>query len=367
MITAAITGVGGGVGQSIIKALSLSELNIRTIALDMEPWSAGFYRCHKAYLVPPAGSTHYIDTVADICSKESCDILFPGSDDELLPLANGRHKIEEAGCKVVVSSPDCIQICRDKLRTFLFFHEKTLPFVFTAELRETVSLPPEFKYPAVIKPRDGSSSIGVKVVFSERELLDTEYKEGYIVQEYLVPGSWRKKRSEVTKDDVMIKGMLRQTEEISIQFLVGCNRQILDCFTSINTLRHGVPVYVRPLKDSPAESIARSMVVALAEEGLMGPCNLQCKATQDGTIFFEINPRFTGITAVRAALGWDGPDAIIRHFILDEDSESVRKHLDYDETFLCSRYVSEIIFPAEEHQHLQEYGNITGSGRAISL
>ena len=367
MITAAITGVGGGVGQSIIKALSLSELNIRTIGLDMEPWSAGLYRCHKAYLVPPAVSQQYVDAVADICSKERCDILFPGSDDELLPLANGQHKIEEAGCKVVVGSPDCIQICRDKLRTFLFFRERTLPFVFTAELRETISLPPEFQYPAVIKPRDGSASIGVTVVFSERELTDTEYKEGYIVQEYLVPGSWRKKRSEVTKDDVMIKGMLRQTEEMSFQFLVGCNRQILGSFTSINTLRHGVPVYVRPLKNSPAESIARSMVAALAEEGLIGPCNLQYKETREGAIFYEINPRFSGLTALRAALGWNGPDAIIRHFILDEDSESVRKRLNYDETFLCSRYVSEIIFPAEEHQHLREYGNITGSGRDISL
>jgi len=109
------------------------------------------------------------------------------------------------------------------------------------------------------------------------------------------------------------------------------------------------------------------MVAALAEEGLIGPCNLQYKETREGAIFYEINPRFSGLTALRAALGWNGPDAIIRHFILDEDSESVRKHLDYDETFLCSRYTTEIIFPAEEHQYLQEHGNITGSGRGISL
>lgn len=368
MINVIVTAVGGGVGQSIVRGFKLSDLDIRIIGLDANPWGAGLYRCHKGYLVPAASDEAYINRVVDICKEESADILLPGSDPELPVLARERNKIEKTGCKVLVGSRKSMDICRNKIETFQFFRQKNLPFVSTVKLDDAVDLPASMRFPVLIKPQDGSASVNVHVVFNENELSAFRPREGYIAQEYLIPTSWNKRKSQIAKNDVMThKGILRQTDEISIQFLVGQGGQILDRFTSVNTLEHGVPKLIRPLIDSPADRVALSMVYALIEKGLIGPCNLQCRLTEDGPIFFEINPRFTGITSVRSALGWNEPDAMIRHFILNEDVESVRKRLSYDGKFLCSRDVTDTIFPVREFEQLQKEGRTIGHGKVTSL
>ena len=52
MFNIAVTGVGGGVGQSILKSLENSGYNV--IALDGEVLAAGLYASSKSYLIPYA-------------------------------------------------------------------------------------------------------------------------------------------------------------------------------------------------------------------------------------------------------------------------------------------------------------------------
>ena len=68
MYNIAITGVGGGVGQSILKSLTNTDYNL--IALDGELLGAGLYTTETAYLIPYANDSNYINKLLEICKNE---------------------------------------------------------------------------------------------------------------------------------------------------------------------------------------------------------------------------------------------------------------------------------------------------------
>jgi carbamoyl-phosphate synthase large subunit len=57
--------------------------------------------------------------------------------------------------------------------------------------------------------------------------------------------------------------------------------------------------------------------VALAI-GAKGPVNMQCRVVGDTIYIFEINPRFSGTTSLRAMMGFNEPDILIRIHLLGE-------------------------------------------------
>ena len=85
-----ITGVGGGVGQSILKSLSGSEFKL--VAMDSSPLAAGLYMNGKPYLGFPASDSRYIDRLIQICKMENVGLIFPGHDVELKPLAASKER-----------------------------------------------------------------------------------------------------------------------------------------------------------------------------------------------------------------------------------------------------------------------------------
>ena len=49
----AVSGVGGGVGQSILKALAIGSLPVEVYPVDITPFSAGLYRGVQGAVLPP--------------------------------------------------------------------------------------------------------------------------------------------------------------------------------------------------------------------------------------------------------------------------------------------------------------------------
>ena len=64
METVLVTGVGGGAGQSILKALNLGNYNV--IAADSSALGAGLYFGNKSYLVPNANEESYVPEILKI-------------------------------------------------------------------------------------------------------------------------------------------------------------------------------------------------------------------------------------------------------------------------------------------------------------
>jgi len=170
----AVTGVGGGTGQSIVRALQDDPRVAAVMGLDMNPYSAGFAWCDASHVVPVATSDEYVEKVATICARESVDVLIPGSDPELRPLSMARERLLDSGTDTIVSSPQVITICYDKLEMARFLASVGLPLARTEPVTEARRLADEVGYPLVIKPMCGSASRDVHIVFSEDELAPYE-------------------------------------------------------------------------------------------------------------------------------------------------------------------------------------------------
>src|SRR5688572_9331554 len=88
MINVLVTGVGGPLGQALIKALRQSSLECRIFGCDRFDLSVGLHWVERGYVLADCGRTEeYIAGVRRVCEAEEVQAVLPGSDRELEILA----------------------------------------------------------------------------------------------------------------------------------------------------------------------------------------------------------------------------------------------------------------------------------------
>jgi carbamoyl-phosphate synthase large subunit len=276
-----VTGVGGGVGQSIVKALKGSEYRI--VGVDAEPLAAGLYASDAAYIGHYAVDDRFIPRLLEIAAEEECVALFPGHDVELRYVAESAHLFRAMGCEPIVSSTAVIDICDDKWATVSFLSEHGYAAPQTQILTPTTSI----TGPAIVKPRRGGArSQGVHLVHDDdgltriRHLVDPA---NTIVQQYI-------EGSEYTCGTVTLAA--------------GC----VGAIVMRRVLRDGDTYKAFVETDDSLVSTVQAMANDL---GPYGACNFQLRLTDDGPCVFEINARCSGTTAARALAGFNEPLMIL--------------------------------------------------------
>ena len=339
-LTVAVTGVGGGVGQSVIRALRLSAVPVRIVGLDADPWAVGLYQCDAREVIPLVGDLDaYAGALKQLVRSHQVEALIPATDTELHAVAGLRSELAGLGCTAIVSSPDFVRIARDKLLSYQTLTSAGLPFVRTEAARDFLASYTSAAYPVIVKPKGGSASVGARVLHGPRDVERDDLDDDDIVQHYLLPTSWNIETAK--RADVMKMGRLRQEDEVSIQAVIAPNGEIVSVFASVNELRDGVPTRVCPTLDPAILGFGRAVFESFVRMGHMGPCNFQGRMTDGGIVIYEINPRFTGITVVRAAMGWNEVEAALRLFVQGESAEAVGARLSYDTDTVCLRYITE--------------------------
>jgi len=340
----AVTGVGGGVGQSVIRALRLSAVPVRILGMDADPWAVGLYQCDSREVVPAVrDADDYAVAMRRAVERHRIEALIPGTDTELHAIAALQPELSQLGCTTIVSSPEFIRIARDKLLSYEALSAAGIPFVHTVRARDFLASYQSAAFPVIVKPKDGSASVGAKVLHNPRDVERTDMGDDDIVQSYLVPTSWSIEN--VQAADVLKAGRLRQEDEVSIQAVIAPDGTIVSIYASVNELRDGVPTKACPTLDPGVLAFGRSVFEAFVKMGHKGPCNIQGRVTGAGIVLYEINPRFTGITVVRAAMGWNEVEAALRLFVRGESAESVAARLSYGDDTVCLRYITEHFVP----------------------
>src|SRR5690349_14585063 len=89
-LTALITGAGApGIRGTLYELRSNPDrVNIRTIGEDLREEVVGRYLVEHFYKVPRAEDPQYLDSIEEICKRESVDIILPQTNGELIPLSN---------------------------------------------------------------------------------------------------------------------------------------------------------------------------------------------------------------------------------------------------------------------------------------
>jgi len=65
-----VTGIGGNVGQGILRNIRDSFQNLSIVGVDIANFTPGNYLCDKTYQVPYSFDESYIPTIQEIVAKE---------------------------------------------------------------------------------------------------------------------------------------------------------------------------------------------------------------------------------------------------------------------------------------------------------
>ena len=126
-----------------------------------------------AVQVPSIYSDRYIEKLEELILSNDIKAIISLNDLELPILSENKDKLEKLGAKVIVSSPEVIDIAFDKWETFNFFKsigvDTPKTYITLSEAEHALSKG-ALDFPLVIKPRWGSASIAIDIVENQQEL-----------------------------------------------------------------------------------------------------------------------------------------------------------------------------------------------------
>jgi carbamoyl-phosphate synthase large subunit len=158
-------------------------LDLTVIGADLEPrMSAACQVADRAVRVPRCERPEFIDALLGVCVQEHVDLIVPTIDPELEPLSVHADRFREVGTEVAVSAPAVVRLAPHKLRTAHFLASKGLPAPRTALPQEVLSDPDAWPWQLMVKPRAGSSSVGIRTVASPAQLSELAGSAEYVAQ-----------------------------------------------------------------------------------------------------------------------------------------------------------------------------------------
>lgn len=140
----------------------------KVFACDMTVLSPAMQLADGAFEVPRCTDAEFVPRVLEICAGHQIGCIVPTIDTELPVYAEHRAALNREGVEVLVSSPQCVAIGMDKIATHDWLTQEGFPTVRQAALGERTTW--EWQFPAIVKPRRGSASIGVQRVVSPEQL-----------------------------------------------------------------------------------------------------------------------------------------------------------------------------------------------------
>jgi carbamoyl-phosphate synthase large subunit len=145
----------------------------RVIACDTSAAAPALAAADEGIIVPAMNARDYCDALLAICRERQVRLLISANDLELAGLARRAEDFYEAGTIPVISNPAVIATCQDKWSTFQFLRSHEIPtpdtYLGLEPAREALARG-ALKFPIIVKPRWGSSSIGLERVENDREL-----------------------------------------------------------------------------------------------------------------------------------------------------------------------------------------------------
>ena len=341
-IPVVVTGVGGGgYGRQVMKALRLANARYKIIATDISPLSYGLYEADEHYLVPSAESPQYMDSLIRICKLENTRVLIPGSEPELLVLTRNLSRLKQEGLIPLTNSVEVINICMDKHKLFNFLARNEIPCPrFKAILSESDVLDINY-YPVVVKP--SRSSGGSNMVFLAQDPEELTFfssylrKYGYepLAQEYV--GSHQEEYTigilSIEGGEVLGSFALRRniTSGLSKRCILRDKMKGNMLVISSGISQGAVDEFHNIRKQ--AEHIASTLES-------QGPLNVQGRIVGDQLYVFEINPRFSGTTSIRALMGWNEPDILIKYYLFREKPKQCSYRYGYVLRDLSEKFIS---------------------------
>jgi len=280
-----ITGIGGNVGQGVLKALRAGSESYHIVGIDMEPLSAGFSLVDSYYQTPRTGDPAFQKALETILRDESIQAVYVCSPAELEFFATHKDELENKLAVTILVNPlPVVRIGSDKLKTAEFLRDHGFCFpetVSAADDNGIETLIAKHGMPVIAKPREG---------FSSRNVFLLDSREKIRAAATLVP-------------DLIVQRYLPDDRaEYTAATLSGADQKVRALIIFRRDLIQGTTYRTELVEDA---NLAREVVRITEALGAVGPCNLQFRVVDGMVYVFEINPRFSGTSGVRYLYGFN--------------------------------------------------------------
>jgi carbamoyl-phosphate synthase large subunit len=278
------------------EALTNLGLTGHIVATDMNKAAAALHVSDSYEEVPPVVDSGYISRLMDICLKYDIRLVIPLIDTELLLLAIHKREFQKMGATFLVSSIRANEICSDKRKTYAFFKKIGIETPEIFNYADMLKAGPS-AYPVLLKPKNGSASIGVTKIRDKRELAFFKARiRNSIIQEFVTG------------------------EEYTLDILA-------DLHGKVRSVVPRLRIETRAGEVSKGMTVKNQAIIALGKKvveslpGAFGCITVQCFLTSNGNVkFIEINPRFGGGFPLAYKAGANFPRWIIE-MLLGKNSD----------------------------------------------
>jgi carbamoyl-phosphate synthase large subunit len=245
----------------LIKAFQ--ENGCKVFGVDYSDDAVGFSFCDDFTTVPHGDSESYTGELLKVCQGNDIQIVIPSSDNEILRVGEDKALFESLGISVSLPSYETLKICNDKKDFYDLLLKWGLP-------HPIVRAPLDTEFPAILKPRVGKGSEGVRLINKLSEIPDahSSLEKDYILQDFI------------------------EGEEYTVDILADKNSKILSITQRKRTrIESGISVVAEIVEDVGG----RDVCVSLNDKLQM--CGMYCVQyikNDSGIFILEVNPRFGG-------------------------------------------------------------------------
>ena len=291
------------------------KLKARFFGTDTTEFSPALQLCDQKFLVKPTTHTEYIKQLLSIVKTNKVKLVVPTVDLDLKLLAGDKSKFAAMDCRVLVSSEEVINICKDKRKTYRFLNKNGFDTPETISIRTALSKK-KLNWPCFLKPWDGYAGKGNAIVNNRKELLFYSKKiPNAICQEFV-------KGTEYTCDIYV---------DFNMKVRCVVPRKRIE-------VRAGEVSKGQVVKNSYIMDRAAKLVETLGAGP--GVITLQLFLTGKNKIkFIEINPRFGGGVPLSIKAGANFPKWILRELVGEKTNI---KFDGFSDNLVMLRYDSEI-------------------------
>lgn len=272
-----ITGIGGDIGQSIIKCIMDINYPVYLIGCDIDPYAAGRLNVDK-FLVAPrvTESKKYFKFINGIIAKYNIKYIYPAIESEIVFYDLYREYFSKKGVTIFINSPFIINTFLDKYETVNFLKRNKIPYPATFLIEEYDN---QLGFPIIIKARRGCGSKSIiKLDHPEEFRAQKNILSDVVVQEYLDG-----------ENNEYTTGVFSNGKDIhSITFKRKLSME-------------GFSKAVELIMDNRIKKLAEKIA---CYSNLVGSINIQSKKIEKDFIIFEINPRFSSTVYFRHYFGF---------------------------------------------------------------
>lgn len=301
-----IAGIGGAsLGTEIAKSLTLAA-GYRVFGADISPTAYGLYdeAFEDTYLID---RDRYIPGILAACKACRAEFVVPGGEQPTALLGAASAELRAAGIHLLGNTPELIAAYSDKKETFARLAAAGIATPATAVADEVGAID-RIGLPCIIKPATGSG--GSASVFFAVSADEAATYAAFIRHSGAVPLAQEYVDAAAGEFTVGVLSLPDGTTVGSIAL-----RRALDAKLSVAYRGRGGLIssgYSQGHIGDYADIRAQAERIAGAI-GSRGPINIQGRMKRGAFVPFEINPRFSASTYLRARAGFNEVDLLVRH------------------------------------------------------